>query len=282
MFGCQDQQKGAKLACTALANAMQVDRSRSVIRTRRFVRNETAKTTLIRLAAGMLLLVSCALGVWAQEATATRNLILRRDPSKSSPMIGHVAKGDRLTLVQTAPDNGYYHINTEQDVIGWVLANSVSVAPAPVTPPTPPIQPPPSGQCDDSLWSHVYHPQRLIVYQKCISVTGTIVDATHGRKPDGVRHEADGDTHGWLKVDSAYQSLLNAGNNSNEGGNLVFEIVCKYPVTQADAAQACANYQNKVNLPPLGSHVRIVGVYVQDTFHAQWMEIHPVTSIGVE
>ena len=42
-------------------------------------------------------------------------------------MIGHVAKGDRLTLVQTAPDNGYYHINTEQDVIGWVLANSVSV-----------------------------------------------------------------------------------------------------------------------------------------------------------
>jgi uncharacterized protein YgiM (DUF1202 family) len=60
-------------------------------------------------------------------------------------MIGHVAKGDRLTLAQTAKDNGYYHVNTEQDVIGWVLANSVSVAPAPVTPPTPPIQPPPSG-----------------------------------------------------------------------------------------------------------------------------------------
>jgi len=30
---------------------------------------------------------------------------------------------------------------------------------------------------------------------------GTIVDATNGGKPDGVRHEADGDTHGWLKVD---------------------------------------------------------------------------------
>src|SRR6516225_4736154 len=90
-----------KLACTTLANVIQVDRSRCVIRTRRFTRNETAKTTLIRFATGMLLLVSCALGVWAQEATATRNLILRRDPSKSSPIIGHVAKGDRLTLLQT-------------------------------------------------------------------------------------------------------------------------------------------------------------------------------------
>jgi hypothetical protein len=31
----------------------------------------------------------------------------------------------------------------------------------------------------------------------------------------------------------------------------------------------------------VGSHVRIVGTYVQDTFHAHWMEIHPVTSITV-
>lgn len=44
---------------------------------------------------------------------------------------------------------------------------------------------------------------------------------------------------------------------------------------------ACSNYQNSVTLPLVGSHVRIVGVYVQDTFHAQWMEIHPVTSIVV-
>jgi hypothetical protein len=29
----------------------------------------------------------------------------------------------------------------------------------------------------------------------------------------------------------------------------------------------------------VGSHVRIVGRYVQDTFHGQWNEIHPVTSI---
>jgi hypothetical protein len=69
---------------------------------------------------------------------------------------------------------------------------------------------------------------------------------------------------------------------NNEGGNLVFEIICKYPVTQPDAVDACKNYQNQVNIPAVGAHVRIVGVYVQDSFHAQWMEIHPVTSITVE
>jgi hypothetical protein len=40
-------------------------------------------------------------------------------------------------------------------------------------------------------------------------------------------------------------------------------------------------HTDKVTLPSVGSHVRIVGTYVQDTFHAKWMEIHPVTSITV-
>jgi len=112
-------------------------------------------------------------------------------------------------------------------------------------------------------------------------VTGTIVDATAGKQPDRVRHEPDGDTHGWLKVDSGFENLLNAGNMSAEGGNLVFEIVCRFPVTQTDAKAACQSYKDQVKLPPVGSHVRIVGTCVQDTFHSQWMEIHPVTSITV-
>jgi hypothetical protein len=240
------------------------------------------KGTLRRIALGILLLLYCSGGVRAQEATAKRNLVVRRDASKSSPILDHVAKDARLMVLQATAENGYYNVKTENDVIGWVLANSVSVSQAPGTTPTPPTQPPPSGQCDDTLWGHVYHSYRLIVNQKCVSVTGTIVDATGGKEPDGARHEADGDTHGWLKVDPQFQNLLNAGNKSNEGGNLVFEIVCKYPVTQADAKAACSNYQNQVNLPPVGSHVRVVGVYVQDTFHAQWMEIHPVTSIAIE
>jgi hypothetical protein len=112
-------------------------------------------------------------------------------------------------------------------------------------------------------------------------VTGTIVDATNGKERDGVRHEDDGDTHGWLKVDPQFESLLNAGNINDEGGNLVFEIVCEFPVTQSDAIAACANYSTAIRVPPVGSRVQIIGTYVRDTNHAQWMEIHPVTSISV-
>ena len=138
-----------------------------------------------------------------------------------------------------------------------------------------------STSCDASLWDHVYNPQRLIVQQKCIAVTGTIMDATHGRRRDGVRREADGDTHGWLQLDPGFENLLSEGNMSDEDGNLVFEIVCEFPVRQTDAITACEAYSNSVNFPPVGSHVRIVGTYVQDNNHARWMEIHPVTSITV-
>jgi hypothetical protein len=102
-----------------------------------------------------------------------------------------------------------------------------------------------------------------------------------GSQRDGVRHEADGDTHGWLDVDPQFKNLLNAGNLSDEGGDLVFEIVCKYHVTQADAVPSCSGYHATLQLPPVGSHIRIIGTYVQDTNHSRWMEIHPVTSIEV-
>jgi hypothetical protein len=34
-----------------------------------------------------------------------------------------------------------------------------------------------------------------------VTVTGMFVDATHGKRRDGVRHEGDGDAHAWLKLD---------------------------------------------------------------------------------
>ena len=140
-------------------------------------------------------------------------------------------------------------------------------------------------KCDSSLLKHVYNPQRLLVKQKCIAVTGTIVDATKTQKmkrPDGVRHEPDGDTHGWLKLDPEFSNRVNAGNKSKEGGNLVFEIVCLFvPPSQKDAKPACKGYKSSIVIPPIGSHVRIVGQYVQDKMHAKWMEIHPVTSLEV-
>lgn len=138
-----------------------------------------------------------------------------------------------------------------------------------------------TGQhCDPSLWQHVYKPSRLIVQpQGCISVTGTIVDATHGKRRDGLRHEPDGDTHGWISIDAPYRHLLNAGNLKHEGGNLVFELVCFYHVSQDDAKAACKGYASALKVPAVGSRVRMTGTYVQDQNHAKWMEIHPVSSI---
>jgi hypothetical protein len=222
----------------------------------------------------------------AQEATTQRSANLRRDPSAASPVIILLHPGARLTLVDASADSGYYHVKTEDDQVGWVYAKLLTVSAAPPVAPTGPAATSapgsaPAAACDATLWTHVYHPTRLIVKAACVTVTGTIVDATSGRQPDGVRHEADGDTHGWLRVDPQFQSLLNAGNMGAEGGNLVFEIVCRYPVTQKDAQSACSGYTDHVQLPAAGSHVSVTGTYVQDTFHAQWNEIHPVSSVSV-
>lgn len=221
--------------------------------------------------------------LWAQQATANRNVILRRDPTTSSAVLEHLPKGARLTLVDATPDSGFYHVKTEDDQVGWVFAKYVSISTATTPTPTTPSTTT-STACDPSISAHVYHPQRLIVKQECISVTGTIVDATAPqtkKQLDGTRHEADGDTHGWLTVDPGFENLLNTGNMNDEDGNLVFEIICRFPVRQTDAKAACQGYTDQITLPPVGSHVRIVGRYVQDTFHGQWNEIHPVTSITV-
>jgi len=131
----------------------------------------------------------------------------------------------------------------------------------------------------DSFWAHVYKPQRLEVQEPCVSVTGVVVDATAGKKKDGVRHESDGDSHGWLKLDPGQEKYLNAGNRADEGGNLVFEVQCLYKVTQADAIDACKGWTNPLKLLPVGTHVRMTGSWVKDDNHAKWFELHPVFSI---
>ena len=111
--------------------------------------------------------------------------------------------------------------------------------------------------CMDMLWKHVYNPERLQVHQMCATVTGTIVDATHGKRKDGVRKEADGDCHGWIRLDAGQEKYLNAGNMSDEKGNLIFEIVCLYKVTQKDAISACKGYKNTIKLAPVSSHIKM-------------------------
>lgn len=223
----------------------------------------------------------------AQEATVNHGVSLRSDPSIHNPAILTLQTGTKVILLEPSAKRGFYHVKASDGQEGWVGKNYLDITSGEATllTTTPAGAGASSsggaGQCVASLWDHVYNPQRLIVKQKCITVMGTIVDATNGKKPDGVRHEADGDTHGWLKLDAAFGNLLNAGNMSDEDGNMVFEIVCKFRVTQADAKPACQGYTSPIQVPPIGSHVRVVGTYVQDTHHARWMEIHPVTSITV-
>lgn len=240
-------------------------------------------------AMNLLLLSALLLTVFAsvssaQDAIVKRNVNLRSDPSTTNTPLELLKPGTKLTLSDSALQNGYYHVKSEDGEEGWVWSKNVDlVQPLSTNLQTSASTTEPTPQCDKTLWTdHLYNPQRLVVKKDCTVVTGTIVDATNGKRSDGIRHEADGDTHGWLKLDSQFENLLNAGNKSNEGGNMVFEVVCKFHVTQADAEAKCPpTYTSPVEIPAVGSHVRVVGVYVQDTNHAKWMEIHPVTSITV-
>ncbi len=128
--------------------------------------------------------------------------------------------------------------------------------------------------CDDSLWDHVYHPQRLVKIQKCIAVTGTI---------HHVKKEADGDDHIQLTLDDQFAGLLNDRNKAGQAGCLILEPVCQNAVTQADAIEPCRDFHSDVDVPKKGQHVHVLGSYVLDSEKPGhgWMEIHPVTSIEV-
>jgi len=255
-----------------------------------------------------MIVVTVATILWAatafaQSATVIRNVNLRPEQSTVEPAIRLLTPAEPpLTLLEPFLQDGYYHVRTSAGEEGYVWAPNVRVS----TAATPPAAPPPPGApastttiqlgpgvpgspsmvgCGDDLWQHVYHPTRLIVNQDCLTVTGTIVDATAPQsthQPDGVRHEPDGDTHGWLKVDPPFTTLINAGNASNEGANLVFELVCHYSVTQADAIPVCAGFTDHTTIPPIGTHVAITGTFVTEKNHAKWNEIHPVSSIKVQ
>jgi hypothetical protein len=145
----------------------------------------------------------CTCG-WAQEATTNHNVILRRDPTTSSPALERLVKGARLTLIDVTPDTGFYHVKTEDDRVGWVSDKFVSISSAegsfvltaPITPVPSALATPAatdiSGACDSKISTHEYHPNRLIVKQECVAVTGIIVDATakqSRKQADGTRHE---------------------------------------------------------------------------------------------
>jgi hypothetical protein len=140
--------------------------------------------------------------------------------------------------------------------------------------PSPSMTPLPSStlasQCDQSLWNHIYNPNRLQIVNPCMSITGII---------DSIRVEKDGDYHIRLKVDPQFSNLINSANIKGQYGDLVLEPICQKPITQQDAIAACANFHQNISIPPVGTHVNVTGSYVLDKEHGRWAEIHPVTSI---
>ena len=126
------------------------------------------------------------------------------------------------------------------------------------------------GKCDESLWKHVYNPSRLQIVDNCITITGTI---------DSIRAEKDGDLHIRLAVDSQYFHLINQANKDNQFGDLVLEPICVRKVTQASAIAACQNFGQAIEIPLVGTHVKVTGSYVLNHEHNDWAEIHPITSI---
>ena len=136
-----------------------------------------------------------------------------------------------------------------------------------VTPPTNS----PAEKCDQSLWNHVYHPQRLQIIDDCKTVLGII---------ESKKSEPDGDYHIRLKLDPQFSSLINFANVNGQHGDLVVEPICQHSITESIAAAlACTNFHQNINIPEIGSHVNVIGSYVLDKEHNGWTEIHPVTII---
>jgi hypothetical protein len=127
-----------------------------------------------------------------------------------------------------------------------------------------------AGQCDQTLWNHVYSPTRLQIIDRCKTVTGTI---------QSVKVESDGDFHIRLRVDPQFASMINSANINGQFGDLILEPICQNQVTQLDAIAACANFHQNINIPQVGTRVTVTGSYVHDLGHGGWAEIHPVTSI---
>jgi hypothetical protein len=127
-----------------------------------------------------------------------------------------------------------------------------------------------SGKCDQTLWNHVYHPERLQIVDQCKTVSGTV---------DSITIEKDGGSRILLKPDPLYDNLTNQVNEKMMNGDLVVEAICQNPVIQPNAIDACANFHQKINMPPVGTAISATGSYVLDQPGGGYAEIAPVTSI---
>ncbi|MEO5569741.1 MAG: hypothetical protein ABIT08_02305 [Bacteroidia bacterium] len=125
--------------------------------------------------------------------------------------------------------------------------------------------------CKHSLWKHVYDPSRLEIMDSCISVTGILKES---------KAEDDGDQHLLLQLDAGQDELLTKKNYKKKNDDLVLELVCANHIKDKKAKKACKGFKNNIQVPPVGTHVKVTGSYVIDS-HNGWAEIHPVTKMEV-
>ncbi len=209
----------------------------------------------------------------------------RRRPHRSIPR--RRDRGSRLTtLVLVALILlGAFYIAKNQGWIdvgrgGRITVPHIILSKPPVTTAQAPPKVP-AGHCDPALMRHVYHPARLQVLAACKTVTGVV---------DFIRiPEPDGDTHVNIRLDAGQERLIHRpgvtpgsaedyNNMRFQHGDLVTEAVCQHQVIQPDAKAACAGFHDAINIPPVGTHVEVTGVYVLDQDHG-WTELHPMSTI---
>jgi hypothetical protein len=133
----------------------------------------------------------------------------------------------------------------------------------------PPFPGPLSRECDDSLWVHLHRPERLTVLEECVELTATIKD---------VSPREDGDLHIRLRPDEPYRGIVNTNNHLEIGGDIIAEPICYGDPVNPEAVESCGSFRKRLNIPPVGAHVRVVGSFVIDHEHG-WTEIHPVSII---
>jgi hypothetical protein len=209
----------------------------------------------------------------------------RRRPLHHAPRRRHRGSGLTTVLLVALILFGAFYVAKNQ---GWIHVGRGGRITVPHIslgrPPASTAQAPPrlaAGHCDPVLMRHVYHPARLKVLAPCKTVTGVV---------DFIRiPEPDGDTHVNIKLDPGQQRLIHRpgvtpgssqdyNNTRWQLGDLVTEPICQHQVIQPDAKAACAGFRDPIQIPPVGSHVQVTGVYVLDTDHG-WTELHPVSTI---
>ncbi len=195
-------------------------------------------------------------------------------------------RGTRLStvlLVALILFGGFYVAKNQ----GWLhvgRGGKLTIPHITFTPPATTARVPPkvaAGHCDPVLMRHVWSPQRLKVLAACKTVTG-VVDLIRLPEPDG-------DTHVNIKLDPGQESLIHrpgvapdsSGDYNNtrfQHGDLVTEAVCQHQVLLPNAKAACAGFHDTIQIPPVGTHVEVTGVYVLDQDHG-WTELHPISII---